>query len=355
MQSRFRQLLMDWNRLENQRNMPWKGEKDPYRIWLSEVILQQTRVEQGWAYYERFVTTYPAVADLARAPEQDVFKCWEGLGYYSRARNLIHTARHIYHTLGGRFPDSYPEILGLKGVGPYTAAAIASFAYNLPHAVVDGNVTRVLTRIFGIADPVEEAGVKKRILELANQCLDREEPGRYNQAMMDFGATVCKPQQPLCAQCPMQSLCVAFQQERVAEIPFKTPRPARRQRWFHYLVIQSGQGVLLRQRQEKDVWRHLYEPFLLESEKPLTSLQLNARISAEPWLSAAGVPKLGKPVYLKQLLTHQGVHLSFYIIGPLKKGLKIPEGYQWYSINQLSGLAFPKTVADYFRNAQLSR
>jgi A/G-specific adenine glycosylase len=353
MQLRFRQFLMDWNRLENQRQMPWKGEKDPYRIWLSEVILQQTRVEQGWAYYERFVHRYPSIADLALAPEQEVFKCWEGLGYYSRCRNLIHTARQIHQTLGGQFPDSYPEILGLKGVGPYTAAAIASFAFNLPHAVVDGNVTRVLARVFGIADPVTSGAVKKHIQDLADQCLDRAEPGLYNQAMMDFGATVCSPQQPRCSLCPMQSICLAFQQERVSDIPFKSPRPARRRRWFHYLVIYSGKQVMLRQRPEKDVWRHLYEPFLVESERPLTAAQLNEKIKEEPWLSAFVLQKPGKPIYRKQLLTHQEIHISFSPVGPLKKGGRVPSGYAWYALDQLSRMAFPKTVADYFREASV--
>jgi A/G-specific adenine glycosylase len=345
---------MDWNRLENQRQMPWKGEKDPYRIWLSEVILQQTRVEQGWAYYERFVRRYPSISDLALAPDQEVFKCWEGLGYYSRARNLIHTARHIHHVLGGRFPDSHAEILRLKGVGPYTAAAIASFAFDLPHAVVDGNVTRVLSRVFGITDPVDDGAVKKRIHALADQCLDFAQPGTYNQAMMDFGATVCKPQQPLCSQCPMQSICVAFQQERVADIPFKIPRPARRQRWFHYLVVRSGKYVMLRQRQEKDVWRHLYEPFLVESDKPLTAVQLTGKITGLPWLSRQVFQESGKPAYRKQLLTHQEIHLSFSEIGPVKKGGEIPAGYAWYSQDQIKGMAFPKTVADYLREAMIS-
>ena len=190
--------------------MPWKGEKDPYKIWLSEIILQQTRVEQGLNYYHRFIKTFPDVHQLGKAPDAKVFKLWEGLGYYTRCRNLIATARYISKELNGEFPAAYDEIKALKGIGPYTAAAISSFAFNLPHAVVDGNVFRVLSRIYGIQTPIDSTEGKKYFTRLANEKLDKELPGVYNQAIMDFGAIVCKPASPLCGDCVFNKICFAF-------------------------------------------------------------------------------------------------------------------------------------------------
>ena len=202
--------LLKWNNTDNKREMPWKGEKDPYKIWLSEIILQQTRVDQGLAYYNEFVKTFPTVRDLAKAPETKVFKLWEGLGYYTRCKNLLATAKIIHESLNGKFPDEYEAILALKGIGPYTAAAIGSFGFNLPHAVVDGNVFRVLARYFGIAVPTDSTAGKKMFTALANELLDKDQPGIYNQALMDFGAVICKPQLPLCATCALKKTLQSF-------------------------------------------------------------------------------------------------------------------------------------------------
>ena len=217
----FTHRLLQWNSTENNRQMPWKGEKDPYKIWLSEIILQQTRVEQGLAYYNRFIEKFPSIDKLATAPETTVFKLWEGLGYYSRCKNLIATAKHISEELKGKFPDAYMDILNLKGVGPYTASAIASFAYNLPHAVVDGNVMRVLARYFAIDTPIDSTEGKNYFTILANKLLDKNQASFYNQAIMDFGATVCKPQLPLCPTCPLQKECVAYKNNAVQGYPVK--------------------------------------------------------------------------------------------------------------------------------------
>jgi A/G-specific adenine glycosylase len=206
----FTQQLLKWDKKQNSRAMPWKGEKDPYKIWLSEIILQQTRVEQGLGYYNRFIAEFPTIHDLAKAPETKVFKLWEGLGYYTRCKNIIITARYISSELKGKFPVTYNDILKLKGVGPYTAAAIASFAFNLPHAVVDGNVFRVLARYFGIDTPIDSITGKKNFTVLANELIDKKIPGKYNQALMDFGAVLCKPQQPLCDTCPLKPNCSAY-------------------------------------------------------------------------------------------------------------------------------------------------
>jgi A/G-specific adenine glycosylase len=200
----FTEKLLDWNNNNNKRSMPWKGEKDPYKIWLSEIILQQTRVEQGLSYYQSFITNFPTVYDLAKAPDEKVFKLWEGLGYYSRCKNLIASAKFIVNDLNGKFPDTFETIVALKGVGPYTASAIASFAFNQPYAVVDGNVQRVLSRYFGISTPVDTSAGKKLYQHLAESLLDINVAGLYNQAIMDFGAIICKPQNPLCTQCPQQ-------------------------------------------------------------------------------------------------------------------------------------------------------
>ena len=219
--TKFTSLLMRWHKETNRREMPWKGEKDPYKIWLSEVILQQTRVEQGWGYYERFITKYPTIKQLAKAKDEDVFKLWEGLGYYTRCKNVLFTARFITKELKGKFPRTYEEILLLKGVGPYTAAAISSFAFDLPYAVVDGNVFRVLSRVFGIAIATDSTDGKKKFTQLAGTVLDRKEPGAYNQAIMDFGATVCKPFAALCSSCIQQKICIAHQEGKVDQLPFK--------------------------------------------------------------------------------------------------------------------------------------
>ena len=203
-------LLMNWHTYVNDRKMPWVGIKDPYKIWLSEVILQQTRVEQGMAYYEKFIENFPTITSLAAAKDETVFKLWEGLGYYNRCKNLLFTARNVVNKLNGIFPTHYDDIVALKGIGPYTAAAIASFAFNQPYAVVDGNVFRVLSRLFAIDTPIDSTNGKQQFTTLAQQLLDKENAAIYNQAIMDFGATVCKPVNPLCHDCPLLSVCEGY-------------------------------------------------------------------------------------------------------------------------------------------------
>ena len=220
-QKQFSKRLLEWNQRNNKREMPWKGEKDPYKIWLSEIILQQTRVEQGLKYYNNFIKAFPDVQALAKTQDAKIFKLWEGLGYYSRCRNLIASARFIAKERKGKFPGTYDDIKSLKGVGPYTAAAIASFAFNLPYAVVDGNVFRVLARVFGINKPIDSAEGKTFFNELATELLDKKQPGLYNQAIMDFGAVVCKPALPLCTKCIIKKNCFAFLNNKVNELPVK--------------------------------------------------------------------------------------------------------------------------------------
>jgi A/G-specific adenine glycosylase len=305
--------LIHWA-ARNPRPMPWKGEKDPYKIWLSEIILQQTRVEQGWAYYEKFIRHYPTVLDLAAASEDQVLKDWEGLGYYSRARNLHAAARYMADVLGGQFPDTYEGIRALKGVGDYTAAAIASFAYNLPYAVLDGNVYRVLARRFGITTPIDTPAAKREFTAMAQSLLDKEQPGAYNQAMMDFGALQCTPAQPLCTTCPFQNTCVAFQTGKTAELPVKSKQVAKKERYFLYVIFKNGPQTWIQQRIDKDIWQGLYEFPLLETGfLPADKKEGWALVKKQyfPEMSDTEIPYLTLSKYYRQTLTHRYVNAVF--------------------------------------------
>ena len=251
-ESKFSHFLLKWNKKLNDRQMPWKGEKDPYKIWLSEIILQQTRVDQGLNYYNKFIEKYPSVQLLAAAPDNEVYKLWEGLGYYNRCKNLLETARFISVKQDGEFPDKYENILSLKGVGTYTAAAISSFAFNLPHAVVDGNVFRVLARIFGIKKAIDASEGKKYFAKLASELLHKKLPGIYNQALMDFGAVVCKPVNPNCKKCVFKNNCYAFQNDMIRELPFKDKKIKVRNRWFYYIILEYRKKVYIKQRTSDD-------------------------------------------------------------------------------------------------------
>ncbi len=325
--------------------MPWKGEKDPYKIWLSEIILQQTRVEQGWDYYNRFVAAFPTVEHLANSPETKVFKMWEGLGYYTRCKNLVATAKFIAKECKGKFPDQYTEILKLKGVGPYTAAAIASFAFGLPHAVVDGNVFRVLSRYFGIHTAVDSVEGKKLFTAMANELLDKKHPGIYNQALMDFGAVLCKPQLPLCVICPLKSKCIANLKGMVNTLPVKEKRLSKKNRWFYYFVVEHNGNAYVRKRIVKDIWENLYEFILAEtpsatSVKKLSSLPLLKALFEKNKFEITQVSKK-----CRQQLTHQTIQGQF-IRGTIKKPLQLT-GYKAVSAKQLKKLPFPKFITGY--------
>ena len=329
--------------------MPWKGEKDPYRIWLSEIILQQTRVEQGLGYYHRFITTFPTVKHLAQAPEIKVFKLWEGLGYYTRCKNLLATAKYINDELQGKFPHKYEDILALKGIGPYTAAAIGSFAFNLPHAVVDGNVFRVLSRYFGISIPIDSTDGKKIFSVLANDLLDGKNPGAYNQAIMDFGAVVCKPKLPLCKSCLLNRHCVAFLQGMVQQLPVKEKAITKRTRWFYYLIIEYNGEVYVRKRGAKDIWENLYEFVLLESREPLL---LENFKPVKEMLGKNQFEVKHISAFYKQLLTHQtirGQFISLTITQPVAL-----EGYKRVGKKALQKLPFPKFISNYLKDKNVS-
>ena len=261
--------LINWY-TENQRDLPWRHNPSPYQVWLSEIILQQTRVSQGHDYYLRFVEKWPTVADLAAATEEEVLKMWQGLGYYSRARNLHQCARQVVEQYGGEFPADFEQLKKLKGVGDYTAAAIASIAFNLPHAVVDGNVYRVLSRLFDIDTPINNKEGQTLFAQTADALLNRKQPSLHNQAMMEFGALQCTPKNPNCLLCPLQAQCLAFDRQTVMQRPIKLQKTKVTTRHFNYLVIRIKDSIYLHKRSSNDIWRNLYDFPCIESEKSMS-------------------------------------------------------------------------------------
>ena len=346
MKNKFSRLLLRWNREQNTRQMPWKGEKDPYKIWLSEIILQQTRVEQGLNYYNRFISTFPTIHKLAKAPDAVVFKLWEGLGYYTRCRNLIVTARYISSELKGKFPDKYEDIKTLKGIGPYTAAAIGSFAFNLPHAVVDGNVFRVLARVFGIDKPIDSSDGKKFFTDLAGQLLDKKQPGTYNQAIMDFGAVICKPV-PVCSACVFKNECVAYLNNRINELPVKEKKISIRKRWFYYLVMEYRDEMIIVQRNAKDIWQQLYEFPLIEESKDIDEKKILQLAEKKHWLTKGKYEVLSVSPIFKQQLSHQFITGKFIRI-KLKQKPALNDNWEWVAQKNIRQHAFPKIINEYF-------
>jgi A/G-specific adenine glycosylase len=346
----FQQALLHWY-ADSDRPLPWKGEKDPYRIWLSEIILQQTRVEQGMPYYFRFLEAFPTIVDLANAPDDQVMKLWEGLGYYSRARNLLATARRVANDRKGVFPSEYAEILALPGIGPYTAAAIGSFAFGLPRAVVDGNVYRVLARFFGIATPQDSTEGKKQFQQLAESLLDQNQPGLYNQAIMDFGATFCVPRSPNCGDCPLRERCVAYAQEQVQELPVKTKKIQKKDRYFHYFLLYHQDQVFIRKRTERDIWQDLYEFPMIESPALPIDLALPA---VQDWLQGTKVLQRQTSPLFKQILTHQQIIAQFW---KLELAVPIPNptaDWQLIEHQSLKQYAFPMVIDLYLAQKNTS-
>jgi A/G-specific adenine glycosylase len=355
MKSFFTKKLLVWNSKYNKRTMPWKGEKDPYKIWLSEIILQQTRVEQGWDYYLKFITFFPTVKHLATAPETQIFKLWEGLGYYSRCKNLIATAKIIHHQYQDIFPCDYKEILALKGIGPYTAAAIASFAFNLPYAVVDGNVLRVIARMFGIMQPVDSTKGRALLTLLADDLLNKKLPGIYNQAIMDFGAVICKPKLPLCDDCVMQKKCVAYNKGVVEKIPAKEKKIIKKIRWFYYVIITYKDNIYIKQRTEKDIWQNLYEFVLLESKSKWSSDDIAQHNAIKQYIHKykGSITKVSK--HYVQQLTHQTINGQFIELS-VNRPPHLGKDFIAVSIQNLPFYAFPKFITAYLqeKNVNLS-
>ena len=347
----FRNELLNWYDRSEKRFLPWKLDHDAYSIWLSEIILQQTRVEQGTPYYLKFKDNFPAISDLANASEDHVLKLWEGLGYYSRAKNLHQTAKFIHEKLGGQFPDCFEDLRKLKGIGDYTAAAIASFAYNKAHAVLDGNVFRVLSRFFNIETAIDSTTGKKEFNHLANNLIDRERASDYNQAIMDFGATVCKPASPDCKNCPLNHHCLALELNKINNLPIKSKKLIKKDRYFYYFVWKNSKNQsVIKKRSEKDIWKGLYDFPMIETSEPFRSDEELVNTFSKKYFDNNfsinfKFPKIKTSSTYKQLLTHQKILAIFVEIKD-----EIPElfqnnmEYQLIDLKKITNFAFPRLI-----------
>jgi A/G-specific adenine glycosylase len=327
----FRNTLLNWY-LKNCRPLPWRMTSDPYAIWVSEIILQQTRVNQGLAYYQRFISRFPDIQSLANASEELVLKTWEGLGYYSRARNMHATARFLVENHNGDFPEDFKELEKLKGIGKYTAAAIASIAFNKPVAVVDGNVLRFVSRLLGISEPIDSVKIIKIIREYVNEVISAESPGLFNQSIMEFGALQCVPSKPDCNSCPFAKDCIAHKEDKVAVIPYKEKKTGVTARYFNYLVVQHYfndlPGIVLRHRKNGDIWKHLYDFPLVESNKLLSIVQLRKHEEFKTLFSGFDPVIEAYPGSYRHLLTHRIIHARFFKVMIGKNGLlRFPHSY----------------------------
>ena len=336
--NKFSEILVAWYN-DNKRDLPWRNTTNPYKIWLSEIILQQTRVAQGMPYYLSFVENFPTVQDLASSSEEQVLRLWQGLGYYSRGRNLHFSAKYIINELNEDFPSTYIELLKLKGVGKYTAAAIASFAYNEKVAPVDGNVIRVLSRVYGIEKDTSELSTLKEIDGLANQLLPLKNHSTHNQAMMEFGALQCVPKSPNCSICPFVNSCVAFAKNKVGELPLKTKKIKKRNRFFNYFVYRFDNKIAFQKRGEKDIWQGLFEFNLIETIELTDTLELLKRVSFSKF-------KFIKEITLKKhVLSHQNLFSKFIEIELFEE----PKGWKMYTIAELHHLPKPILIDNFLQ------
>lgn len=313
--------LLRWYTI-HKRELPWRETKDPYAIWLSEIILQQTRIDQGLSYYLKFIEKYPDVSVLAHAHEDDILKLWQGLGYYSRARHLHAAANTVTGIFNGKFPDNYRELIKLKGVGEYTAAAISSISFNQPHAVVDGNVFRLLSRLYGITTPVNTQTGKKEFTRLANAIMDKENPGEYNQAIMEFGALHCTPKNPDCSSCIFNDRCVAFKDGAVSQLPVKTRKQKARSRYFNYLFIMEDNHIYISKRTGNDIWKNLYEFPLIETEEKIKPNILENHLIN--FLGRENIEIRKITSWQKQILSHQCIYYRFIYIQADDNKFKLP-------------------------------
>lgn len=335
----FSEKLIDWY-AENKRDLPWRDTEDPYIIWISEIILQQTRVVQGYEYFMRFVHRFPNVGALAEAQEDEVLKYWQGLGYYSRARNLHAAAR----SMNGDFPTTYEGVRALKGVGDYTAAAICSFAYGMPYAVVDGNVYRVLARYFGIDRPIDSTEGKKLFAALAEDMLDKSNPAGHNQAIMDFGAIQCTPKSPDCLFCPLADDCSALRSGQVAKLPVKQHKTKTTNRYFNYIYVRMGACTYLRKRTENDIWKNLFEPPLVETEVPVSENDFKELPQVRAFFADEDRPELRLvSENVKHVLSHRVIYANFYEV-VLPENSTSFEGYQRVETEDLGRYAVSRLV-----------
>lgn len=329
----FTQLLLTWYD-EHKRSLPWRGETDPYKIWVSEIILQQTRVLQGWDYYIRFIDTFPTVESLANAKEEQVLRVWQGLGYYSRARNMHTAAQQIVELHQGIFPQQYDDIRKLKGIGDYTAAAIGSIAFGLPYPAVDGNVLRIISRIFGIFDDIATQKTRQKITDICAKVIDTQRPGDFNQACMEFGATWCTPKNPQCTECPFRNQCYAQLNGQVDTLPIKSNKITKRERYFVYTIYIYNDNTVIEQRTGKDIWESLYQFPLQETTKQEYEQIENFDFE------------------IREVLTHQIIHAKFIVksecepLQPSMKQIEVP-------VSALNDYPKPKIITEFIESKEL--
>lgn len=330
--------------LENKRHLPWRETKDPYAIWLSEIILQQTRVIQGLPYYEAFLKTYPTVFDLANAPEDDILRLWQGLGYYSRARNLHETAKKVAFEYNGSFPNNYKDLILLKGIGDYTAAAIASIAFDEVVPVVDGNVFRVLSRIYGITSDISAGATKKEFQQLAQTLIPQNNPALFNQAIMDFGAIQCSPKSPDCSACPFIKECIAYQTNQVDKLPIKLSKVKVKNRYLDFLIfVDQNNCTLIEQRTQKDIWQKLYQfPVIDRFENK--KADINSIIQTQYAKINVQNITLINPKQIVHVLSHQKLHIHFWLINTADM---LTEGVQWSELNKFG---FPIVIHNFIQS-----
>lgn len=340
----FSKKILQWYQ-ENKRELPWRQTTDPYKIWLSEVMLQQTRVAQGMPYYEKFIKAFPEVQDLANASEEEVLKLWQGLGYYSRARNMHATAKTVVEEYHGIFPNNYKDLVKLKGVGDYTASAIASICFNEPEPVVDGNVYRVLSRYFGVDIPINSTKGVKYFKELARKVMAQEDIRDYNQGIMEFGAIQCAPKKPYCLLCPLKDGCIALKENRIPELPVKMKKGKIRERFFNYLVLlDENKNTTLEQRKGKGIWQGLFQFPLIETNEPTEERKLKQTIAEQfPKLDIASISLYNEEAIVHKL-SHQHLKTKFWIV-EVKSGLtnKLP----WSDVEDFP---VPVLIADFIQS-----
>ena len=348
MSNPFSQVLIAWYE-QNKRDLPWRHTTDPYKVWLSEIILQQTRVVQGMPYYEKFVAQYPTVADLAAADEQQVLRLWQGLGYYSRARNLHACAKMVMDEYDGIFPETAAELQNLKGIGEYTAAAIASFCFKEAAPVLDGNVFRVVARYFGISVNIADAKNKKAFYQVLEEVIDRERPDQFNQAIMEFGALHCTPAKPLCMYCDLRIDCHAYLNQQQQELPVKIKKLTIKKRHFQYLVFISDQEVFMKERGAKDIWQGLHDFYLIEHDRFEPATFFN-----EEQLASASLLHESAPY--KHVLTHQRIKAQFYVIRIDRETAfsDLLAGMQRHHFSAIAGIPKPKLIDNYLNEVFFS-
>lgn len=348
MSESFSNLIIDWYH-DNQRNLPWRETSDPYKIWLSEIILQQTRVNQGLPYYTKFISQYPTVYDLAKAPADEVMRLWQGLGYYSRARNLHDCAKSVVKNYNGEFPNTYKELLKLKGIGKYTGAAIASFAFQQAVPVVDGNVFRVLARFFEIQDDIAQPKTFTKFFDIAKELIPEKKPASFNQALMELGAMVCKPKNPSCDICPLAQECLARIKAKQSELPVKKKKIKIKNRFLYYLIWQKEEKLAMKKRGPNDIWQGLFDFELIETKDALTTQEILEQVNKK--YDRTEVVEISEPI--KHILSHQRLEAVFIELNPIDENILNESSLQYFTKEEVEKLPKPRLIEKYLTSKNI--